>query len=209
MASIKLPERVEGKRVAIIGGGPTGIAAAYFCGRAGIETTIFERERKLGGVPRYVIPAFRISDEAIDKDIALMLRYGVEDVYKRQLRWFAGLPAAFCGRTLEAVKPDRGDPPAIHVQVWRGLHGQRGVTFLLLHRFAQKSKGDFSVLSRLFSRILTKFPLKLFPPSCKINLQSMTDSCNEVLRARAETITPAETLTFRASDSLGASFLFA
>jgi hypothetical protein len=110
---------------------------------------------------------------------------------------------------LEAVKPDRGDPPAIHVQVWRGLHGQRGVTFLLLHRFAQKSKGDFSVLSRLFSRILTKFPLKLFPPSCKINLQSMTDSCNEVLRARAETITPAETLTFRASDSLGASFLFA
>ena len=78
MASIKLPERVEGKRVAIIGGGPTGIAAAYFCGRAGIETTIFERERKLGGVPRYVIPAFRISDEAIDKDIALMLRYGVE-----------------------------------------------------------------------------------------------------------------------------------
>ena len=76
MASIKLPERVEGKRVAIIGGGPTGIAAAYFCGRAGIETTIFERERKLGGMPRYVIPAFRISDEAIDKDIALMLRYG-------------------------------------------------------------------------------------------------------------------------------------
>ncbi len=71
-------ERVEGKRVAIIGGGPTGIAAAYFCGRAGIETTIFERERKLGGVPRYVIPAFRISDEAIDKDIALMLSYGVE-----------------------------------------------------------------------------------------------------------------------------------
>ena len=48
---IKLPERVEGKRVAIIGGGPTGMAAAYFCGRAGIETTIFERERKLGGVP--------------------------------------------------------------------------------------------------------------------------------------------------------------
>ena len=78
MASIKMPERVEGKKVAIVGGGPTGIAAAYFCGRAGIETTIFERERKLGGVPRYVIPAFRISDEAIDKDVALMEKYGVE-----------------------------------------------------------------------------------------------------------------------------------
>ena len=78
MAYIKLPEKVAGKKAAIIGGGPTGIAAAYFLGRAGIETTIFEREEKLGGVPRYVIPAFRISDEAIDKDIALMEHYGVE-----------------------------------------------------------------------------------------------------------------------------------
>ena len=78
MADIKVPAKVEGKKAAIIGGGPTGIAAAYFLGRAGIETTIFEREKKLGGVPRYVIPAFRISDEAIDKDVALMERYGVD-----------------------------------------------------------------------------------------------------------------------------------
>ena len=78
MADIKVPAKVEGKKAAIIGGGPTGIAAAYFLGRAGIETTIFEREEKLGGVPRYVIPAFRISNEAIDKDVALMERYGVE-----------------------------------------------------------------------------------------------------------------------------------
>lgn len=78
MASIKMPERVAGKRVAIIGGGPTGIAAAYFCGRAGIETTIFERESCLGGVPRHVIPGFRIANEVIEKDIALMERYGVE-----------------------------------------------------------------------------------------------------------------------------------
>ena len=78
MADIKVPAKVEGKKAAIIGGGPTGIAAAYFLGRVGIETTIFEREEKLGGVPRYVIPAFRISNEAIDKDVALMERYGVE-----------------------------------------------------------------------------------------------------------------------------------
>ena len=78
MASIKKPERLPGKKAAIVGGGPTGIAAAYFLGRAGVETTIFEREAKLGGVPRYVIPAFRISDEAIDKDVALMEKYGVE-----------------------------------------------------------------------------------------------------------------------------------
>ena len=78
MASIRRPARVEGKKAAIIGGGPTGIAAAYFLGRAGVETTVFEREKSLGGVPRHVIPAFRIADEAIEKDIALMERYGVE-----------------------------------------------------------------------------------------------------------------------------------
>ena len=78
MVSIRQPARVPGKKAAIVGGGPAGIAAGYFLGRAGIETTIFEREEKLGGVPRYVIPAFRISDEAIDKDVALMEKYGVE-----------------------------------------------------------------------------------------------------------------------------------
>ena len=78
MASIHAPEKVAGKKVAIIGGGPTGIAAAYFLGRGGVSATIFERENTLGGVPRHVIPAFRISDEAIDKDVALMKKYGVD-----------------------------------------------------------------------------------------------------------------------------------
>ena len=78
MASIHAPEKVAGKKVAIIGGGPTGIAAAYFLGRGGVSATIFERENTLGGVPRHVIPAFRISDEAIDKDVALMEKYGVD-----------------------------------------------------------------------------------------------------------------------------------
>ncbi len=78
MASIRRPAKVAGKKAAIIGGGPTGIAAAYFLGRAGVETTIFERGAVLGGVARHVIPAFRISDEAIEKDIALMETYGVE-----------------------------------------------------------------------------------------------------------------------------------
>ena len=78
MAAIRRPARVDGKKAAIIGGGPTGIAAAYFLGRAGIETTLFEREKSLGGVPRHVIPSFRIADETIEKDIALMARYGVE-----------------------------------------------------------------------------------------------------------------------------------
>ena len=65
-------------RVAVIGGGPTGMSAAYFLGRAGIPVTIFEKADCLGGVVRQVIPSFRISDDAIDKDVALMFKMGVE-----------------------------------------------------------------------------------------------------------------------------------
>ena len=78
MASIRPTEKVSGKKAAIIGGGPTGIAAAYFLGRAGIPVTIFEKSHKLGGVPRLVIPGFRISEEAMEKDIALMQFFGAE-----------------------------------------------------------------------------------------------------------------------------------
>lgn len=78
MATIRPTEKLPGKKAAIIGGGPTGIAAATFLARARIAVTIFEREAVLGGVPRHVIPAFRITNEAISKDIALMERYGVD-----------------------------------------------------------------------------------------------------------------------------------
>ena len=79
MARIKAPAPVtDGRKVAVIGGGPTGMAAAYFVGRAGIPVTIFERSGVLGGIVRQVIPAFRISDDAIDHDVALMFKMGVE-----------------------------------------------------------------------------------------------------------------------------------
>ena len=79
MAKLKTPTPVyDGKKVAIIGGGPTGMAAAYFCGRAGIPTTLFEREAVLGGIVRQVITAFRSSDAAIEKAAALMKTMGVE-----------------------------------------------------------------------------------------------------------------------------------
>ena len=79
MADLRTPAPVcDGKKVAVIGGGPTGMAAAYFCARAGVPTTLFEREAALGGVVRYVIPDFRISEAAIEKDAALMRKMGVE-----------------------------------------------------------------------------------------------------------------------------------
>lgn len=66
------------KKVAVIGGGPAGIASAYFLARAGASVTVFEKEKKLGGVIRYVIPGFRIKEDSIDKDISFIEKMGVE-----------------------------------------------------------------------------------------------------------------------------------
>ena len=71
------PAPANGKRVAIVGGGPAGIAAAYFLAREGTDVTLFEKEEKPGGVIRYVIPSFRISEESIDKDISFIEKMGV------------------------------------------------------------------------------------------------------------------------------------
>ena len=68
----------DGKKVAVVGAGPAGIASAYFLARAGAFVTVFEKEEKAGGVIRYVIPGFRISDDAIDKDVSFIQKMGVE-----------------------------------------------------------------------------------------------------------------------------------
>ena len=67
----------NGPSVAVVGGGPGGMSAAFLAARAGAKVTLFEKTDALGGTVRHVIPAFRISDEDIGKDIRLMEKMGV------------------------------------------------------------------------------------------------------------------------------------
>ncbi|MDD3336313.1 MAG: putative selenate reductase subunit YgfK [Eubacteriales bacterium] len=64
-------------QLAVIGGGPGGMAAAFLAARAGARVTLYEKRESLGGVVRHVIPAFRIPDEAIDNDEKLLKAVGV------------------------------------------------------------------------------------------------------------------------------------
>jgi putative selenate reductase len=77
MKEIKAGE-LKGKKTAVVGGGPAGLAAAYFLTKNGCPATIYEAGDSLGGVVKHVIPGFRISDEAIAKDVALATAYGAE-----------------------------------------------------------------------------------------------------------------------------------
>ena len=67
-----------GKRVAIIGGGPSGLSAAYYLQLMGHQCTVFEKHKKLGGMLVYGIPAYRLSRERLQKDIDCILSTGVE-----------------------------------------------------------------------------------------------------------------------------------
>ncbi len=77
-----LPQlRAEGscdKKVAVAGGGPAGMAAAFYLARMGADVTIYEKRDRLGGIVSAVIPDFRIDDRAIAKDAALLEKLGVK-----------------------------------------------------------------------------------------------------------------------------------
>ncbi|MEG2373302.1 MAG: putative selenate reductase subunit YgfK [Niameybacter sp.] len=72
------PDRICNHKVAIIGGGPAGLSTAYFLARAGMDVTLFEKEKSLGGIVRYVIPEFRIALKAIHQDLCLINQYGIQ-----------------------------------------------------------------------------------------------------------------------------------
>ena len=67
-----------GKKVAVIGGGPAGLTAAYFLRRKGHAVTIFESMPKLGGMLRYGIPEYRLPKAVLDQEIAAIEAMGVQ-----------------------------------------------------------------------------------------------------------------------------------
>lgn len=67
-----------GKKVAIVGGGPLGLSAAYFLRQKGHEITLFDAMPKMGGMLRYGIPEYRLPKEELDEEIYLIERMGVE-----------------------------------------------------------------------------------------------------------------------------------
>ncbi|MGI6754886.1 MAG: NAD(P)-binding protein [Atopobiaceae bacterium] len=67
-----------GKRVAVIGGGPAGLSAAYFLTLMGHKCTVFESRHHLGGMLRYGIPAYRLPREELDREINWLVSCGIE-----------------------------------------------------------------------------------------------------------------------------------
>jgi NADPH-dependent glutamate synthase beta subunit-like oxidoreductase len=66
------------EHIAVVGGGPSGLAAAYHLRRRGYPVTLFERHPELGGLLRYGIPAYRLDKTVLDQEIARLLALGIE-----------------------------------------------------------------------------------------------------------------------------------
>ncbi|CAK0777685.1 Glutamate synthase (NADPH) small chain [Azospirillaceae bacterium] len=72
------PARRTGKRVAVIGSGPAGLACAQQLARAGHSVTVFEKADRIGGLLRYGIPDFKLDKNLIDRRVKQMTEEGVE-----------------------------------------------------------------------------------------------------------------------------------
>ncbi len=67
-----------GKTVAVVGGGPGGLTAAYYLALMGHKVTVFEKRKQLGGMMRYGIPSYRFPREVLDAEIQSILSLGIE-----------------------------------------------------------------------------------------------------------------------------------
>ena len=121
----------NGKKVAIIGSGPSGLSAALDLRKMGYSVTVFEKHGVLGGMMRIGIPEYRLPSDIIDRDIQNILDYGIEVKLHSQIKGQSDIEALF-DKGFEAVFL----PVGSHKSVGLGIEGEylenvsRGIDFL-------------------------------------------------------------------------------
>ena len=78
-------EGSNGKKVALIGGGPASLTVARDLAMIGYECTLFERDGKAGGLMRTNIPSFRLPVEVLDEEVDLVLNLGIKKVFNSEI----------------------------------------------------------------------------------------------------------------------------
>lgn len=78
-------KKLAGKKVAVVGSGPAGLTCAAFLAMKGIKVTIYEKNKKLGGILQYGIPSFRLDKKIVDESIKKILDLGIEAKTEKEL----------------------------------------------------------------------------------------------------------------------------
>ncbi|MYZ48757.1 glutamate synthase subunit beta [Propylenella binzhouense] len=118
------PEAKTGRRVAVVGSGPAGLAAAQQLARAGHDVHVFEREPKAGGLLRYGIPDFKMEKHHIDRRVAQMQAEGVQFHYGADIGFNRPLQELIDGHdaVLLATGAERPRDPGIGGVELDGVH---------------------------------------------------------------------------------------
>jgi glutamate synthase (NADPH) small chain len=95
------PKVRTGKKVAVVGSGPAGLAAAAQLNKAGHQVTVFERNDRIGGLLRYGIPDFKLEKHVVDRRVKLMEKEGI--VFKTNAHIGANVSAKKLTTDFDAV----------------------------------------------------------------------------------------------------------
>jgi len=98
------PEPAEfktGKKIAVIGSGPAGLAAAQQLARMGHEVVVFEKADRIGGILRYGIPDFKLEKQILDRRINQMQKEGI--IFEPEVKAGTDISARYLKRTFDAI----------------------------------------------------------------------------------------------------------
>ena len=98
---VQPPAVRTGQRVAVVGSGPSGLAAAEQLNRAGHAVTVFERDDRIGGLLRYGIPEFKMEKRFVDRRLQIMAKDGV--VFRTNAHVGVNMPVATLRRDYDAI----------------------------------------------------------------------------------------------------------
>ena len=104
------PEKRNGRKIAVVGSGPSGLFTAEGLNRAGFSVTVFEANHRCGGLLRYGIPDFKLAKSVLDRRLAIMEQEGI--VFTTDTRIGQDISARYLLRNFDAVVLAIGTPAA-------------------------------------------------------------------------------------------------
>lgn len=146
----QIPVRRTGKRVAVVGSGPAGLACAQQLARAGHWVVVYEKQDRIGGLLRYGIPDFKMEKHLIDRRMAQMQAEGVE--FRPNSHVGAGIPAQQLMADFDAVVLAGGaEHPRDLAVPGRGLNGIHFAMDFLTQQNARVAGGAVDVTTEIMA----------------------------------------------------------